>query len=1343
MRYQRVVPFFVLFMLFPSSILAAADPRQTSEELTELTSCLLEEYVDFHFTFEPSGVEFFDIEGFLGIAKEGMGSNAVSGEPFVPVSFHSFVLDPYASDVQIEIVSSTFHTIAAPGPILGVPEQVPIGLQEDPPPKEYSIPLDGPLRLITPGRVRGYFIQDLVFQPVLPRPDGSLAIYESVEGRIWFSFPVDGEKTSTITRSTSVFRSYLEGMLENPEDLDRFGARPLNSPASSPLQKDDVQYVIVTNSVMVGDHLSKIRDWKQQKGVPSKIVEMSFITSNYNGSDNQEKVRNFIKDAVSAWETEYVLLGGDISVIPYRSTYVKSGSYVETDCAADLYYSDLDGSFNADNDSIYGEVEDKVDLRPDVIVGRAPAQSSAEMNTFVAKTLKYEIDPLAGYLNNMTLAGEYLDANTNSSLGMDLIKNKLLPPNVNATSLYDSAQGVFGNLDRPNFMGQVNGGLSYAFHSGHSNYNVMSVGTASQSSLYNSDIPNYNGGYRIGVMNSLGCIANRFSVNDCIGELHVMESDGGSVAFIGNSRYGWYAPYNPGSGTSEVYMYRMAAELFSNGNTNMGAHFALAKNAYVGWSASNNSYRWLQMALNLMGEPEMHVRTGEPDTFNITLPDNIGRSYPDFNITVRNSSGSPVINALVCLQQSGYYAYNLTNSNGKAYFNFSTRNFDNVNITATGYNFRPFTGNISIDVKPPTLAILSSGYATTGDEYIFKCQAYDEAGIQQVLLDLRTEGQGINGSTTNEMFPEDANWTFPVIVAFNSTDDLIYRIRARDNSGNWNETPWYNVDVIDNDAPWFIDDLTNSTATTGGTVDFLVYAEDNINVSSVMLFLSWDGSDEVDTRSMLHYSGGWMLTWDVPVDRIGTLNYSAAVYDGAGNLNDSLEGSLEVQDNDAPIFLQDLSDRSGTTSDSYRFAVSVEDNIGLEGVFVEYWRRNYPDPETIPMAKEEGLWTLSIQLSSTDLTFLHHIFHAVDTSGNWAHSGENTTNITDNDEPVFIRDWSSGNTTTGDPFEFRVSVSDNTMVGSVALYCSIRAGSLEMELQDDGVNWTAVVDPPVDSLQGINYHFQARDIFGNTNISNNRTVQVLDNDPPTFGPLQAPGTVNAGDNLTMTVEIVDNIGVVHAELEWWLGGSSDKTLSELTRVPGGHSATFRIPLEAYGTVYYRVRASDPSGNSGTSPRYEASIMEYIPGESGDDDIPDDDEPIGPGDDDIPDDDDDMIPSEGEDLDGDGMDDNWEYLNGLDPSTDDSMLDRDGDGYSNLDEFRAGSDPQNDSSFPSPQNDSGPDEDIPHLLIVMLIVVAVLCLLGLIAAVAMTVGKRSGESTDVMVLDEDDEIMSWE
>ncbi|GAH98023.1 unnamed protein product, partial [marine sediment metagenome] len=55
----------------------------------------------------------------------------------------------------------------------------------------------------------------------------------------------------------------------------------------------------------------------------------------------------------------------------------------------DLYFSDLDGNWNFDGDEKFGEVEDSLDLYPDVFVGRLPTNHNYEVCDYVDKINSY------------------------------------------------------------------------------------------------------------------------------------------------------------------------------------------------------------------------------------------------------------------------------------------------------------------------------------------------------------------------------------------------------------------------------------------------------------------------------------------------------------------------------------------------------------------------------------------------------------------------------------------------------------------------------------------------------------------------------------------------------------------------------------------------------------------------------------------------------------------------------------------------------------------------------------------------------------------------------------------
>ena len=116
------------------------------------------------------------------------------------------------------------------------------------------------------------------------------------------------------------------------------GFEPTELPA---LEGSPVHYVILTNNTdiygnTVGDFTEKFQefaDWKIQSGSPTKVITVDAIRNAYPGVDIAEQIREFIKDAHQLWGTEYVLLGGNSSIIPVRWVYH------DFDMPTDLYYS--------------------------------------------------------------------------------------------------------------------------------------------------------------------------------------------------------------------------------------------------------------------------------------------------------------------------------------------------------------------------------------------------------------------------------------------------------------------------------------------------------------------------------------------------------------------------------------------------------------------------------------------------------------------------------------------------------------------------------------------------------------------------------------------------------------------------------------------------------------------------------------------------------------------------------------------------------------------------------------------------------------------------------------------
>lgn len=89
---------------------------------------------------------------------------------------------------------------------------------------------------------------------------------------------------------------------------------------------------------MIAEFL-RLAEWKTSRGVRSRVVTVSDIVDGQYGDmtegglarDLQEVVRNFVKYAEDKWDTTYLLLGGDLNVVPMRRL-VGSSTYGTIGC---------------------------------------------------------------------------------------------------------------------------------------------------------------------------------------------------------------------------------------------------------------------------------------------------------------------------------------------------------------------------------------------------------------------------------------------------------------------------------------------------------------------------------------------------------------------------------------------------------------------------------------------------------------------------------------------------------------------------------------------------------------------------------------------------------------------------------------------------------------------------------------------------------------------------------------------------------------------------------------------------------------------------------------------------
>lgn len=631
-----------------------------------------------------------------GITKQLTSYNAkvygiinTPGEPQLPIKCLHFIIPENKKIKNIKVGTTKFKTLSGKYNIF--PSQPPqiISISKinkfiEPNKNIYNSFSHYPGKLVEfvgEGTMRGNKVGEILIYPLQWTPkSGELKLYEEIE----LCIELEDTKSTPKYSFAPMFNEIIKSFVINPEDMPIHNASAKNSII--------YEYLIVTSDSLKSAFMV-FADWKAIRGTPTVIRTTEWINTNCSGRDLAEKIRNFIKLSALDSGLIWVLLGGDVDIVPSRISYaMTSNANIRTDedsIHADLYYSDLEGTWDENENGVFGELQDNIDLYPDVFVGRAPVNNVSEATIFVNKTIQYEQNPPSGYLTNALFFAEILWTlpYTDAGISKDIIGN-LFPLNFNIEKLYESQ----GNENASYVINAINNGKALLNHDGHGSISLMGVGP---NYLYSRDVDTLTNGNAQGILYSIGCWVGAFDF-DCIAEHWVRNPNGGGVAVIANSRYGWGAQGNPGYGYSDIIDEDFYFNLFAKNITPIGQTLAKTKLDYIPFSRSKNVYRWHQYQLNLLGDPQLDIWTNTPSTLDIACPDSLPVGQNNINITIL-SNGIPIQNVLVCCyKDSEVYEYQHTNELGNASFIISPSSEGNLLLTASCHNFYQHQNTIKI-----------------------------------------------------------------------------------------------------------------------------------------------------------------------------------------------------------------------------------------------------------------------------------------------------------------------------------------------------------------------------------------------------------------------------------------------------------------------------------------------------------------------------------------------------------------------------------------------------------------------------------------------------------------------
>ncbi|MBW6514097.1 MAG: VCBS repeat-containing protein [Candidatus Syntrophosphaera sp.] len=453
--------------------------------------------------------------------------------------------------------------------------------------------------------------------------------------------------------------SDIRDLVLNPDALHSYVSAPAyrsHAPQSRLIDLSVPKKMIIITDSASEPLFQNYIQWRAAQNVSTALYLVSDIYASYTGADNAEKVRNFISDAYQTWASsseplEYVILGGDDEIVPERGCRGQVGQTQDNRMPTDIYFSNLDGDWNANGNDIWGEIADQVDMLPEVHIGRFPAETAAEFNNILRKTQYYvnyntfsnNISVMFGEnlnWNPVTWGGDYKD---------DVAQH--IPESYFLRTMYQRD----GTYSETGVWHAINEGAHVMNHMGHANEVFLlgqSNGTIEQ--LQNTEY---------GFLYSQGCYPAAFDQRtsgdgECIGE-HLSTTSGGLFAFIGNTRYGWYAPGSI-NGASQFYDREYFIGLYETLNTRLGQALTYSRLQNLNAALSSDVMRWCYYEMVLFGDPSIEVKYPDLSLPLLSLEDYTVSDVEGDNDGTVNPGEIIRLHPVISNHQDWATAYNVT-----------------------------------------------------------------------------------------------------------------------------------------------------------------------------------------------------------------------------------------------------------------------------------------------------------------------------------------------------------------------------------------------------------------------------------------------------------------------------------------------------------------------------------------------------------------------------------------------------------------------------------------------------------------------------------------------------------
>jgi gingipain R len=427
--------------------------------------------------------------------------------------------------------------------------------------------------------------------------------------------------------------------------------------------------LIVTKAKYLSN-IAPFAKWKTQKGIRTYILNIDTLS----GGASPSNIQLYIKNNYQSLDLSYVLLIGDDNDIAPMNTGSLAGP-------SDVAFTYVSGN----------------DHYPDLMIGRFSAESAAELQVQIERTMAYEKTPLL----NPLWYNQAIGAASNEGPGdnneydwehMRNIRTKLMATGGDYTQISELYDGTHGGQDANgdpspiNMRSALNNGVSLVNYCGHGSSDFLVT-----TGFSNSDVPaltNDNGSWPF--FWGVACVSGEFENQTCLGEQLLRQRrsssnkpSGAIGAFFSTINQYWDPPMR----AQDAYVDLMTGTP-SVQNT-------LGTLTTIGVMSMNDAYFGMGFDMTdtwvLFGDPTVKLHTKKLDTLIVSHVATVNKNATQLTVNVNVPGAKTVL----------YYQDTIlsvaTAGAGSSQHIFSAVTvLDSIWVTVTSDFHKPYSGYIRV-----------------------------------------------------------------------------------------------------------------------------------------------------------------------------------------------------------------------------------------------------------------------------------------------------------------------------------------------------------------------------------------------------------------------------------------------------------------------------------------------------------------------------------------------------------------------------------------------------------------------------------------------------------------------